>query len=31
MRRLAANVFIGCATRNGRELGSYFILVRELA
>jgi hypothetical protein len=30
MRRLAANVFIGCATRDGRELGSYFILVREL-
>ena len=30
MRRVAANVFIGTATRNDRELGSYFILVREL-
>lgn len=30
MRRVAANVFIGTATRNEKELGSYFILVREL-
>jgi hypothetical protein len=30
MRRVAKDVFIGSATRKGRELGSYFVLVREL-
>lgn len=30
MRRVARDVFIGTATRKNRELGSYFILVREL-
>ena len=30
MRRVARDVFIGIATRDGKELGSYFILVREL-
>ena len=30
MRRVAADVFIGSATRGGKELGSYFLLVREL-
>ena len=30
MRRVAKKVFIGSATRNGKELGSYFVLVREL-
>ncbi len=31
MRRIARDVFIGAATRNGNELGSYFVLVREMA
>lgn len=30
MRRVADDVFIGSATRDGAELGSYFIIVREL-
>ena len=30
MRRVADEVFIGSATRSGRELGSYFVLAREL-
>lgn len=30
MRRVATDVFIGSATRGGKELGSYFLLVREL-
>lgn len=30
MRRVARDVFIGSATRRGKELGSYFVLVREL-
>ncbi len=30
MRRVARDVFIGTATRNDKELGSYFILVREI-
>jgi hypothetical protein len=30
MRRVANGVFIGSATRGGREMGSYFILVRDL-
>ena len=30
MRRVARDVFIGSATRGGREMKSYFILVREL-
>ena len=30
MRRVARDVFIGTATRDGHELGSYFVLVREL-
>jgi len=30
MRRVAADVFIGSATRKEREMGSYFILVRQL-
>jgi hypothetical protein len=30
MRRVARDVFIGTATRKDRELGNYFILVREL-
>jgi hypothetical protein len=30
MRRVARDVFIGTATRNDKELGSYFILVREM-
>jgi hypothetical protein len=30
MRRVATDVFIGSATRDGKELGSYFLLVREL-
>ena len=29
MRRVAKDVFIGTATRNGSEMGSYFMLVRE--
>ena len=29
MRRVARNVFIGSATKAGREMSSYFILVRE--
>ncbi|HLK12330.1 MAG TPA: hypothetical protein VKW76_13200 [Candidatus Binatia bacterium] len=28
LRRVAANVFIGCATRRGRAIGSYFVLSR---
>jgi hypothetical protein len=31
MRRVATDVFIGSATRGGKELGSYFVLVREPA
>ena len=31
MRRVATDVFIGSATRGDKELGSYFLLVRELA
>jgi len=30
MRRVAKDVFIGSATRGGKELGSYFVLVREM-
>jgi hypothetical protein len=30
MRRVASDVFIGSAVRNGREMNSYFIVVREL-
>jgi hypothetical protein len=30
MRRVSDHVFIGCATRHGREIGSYFIIVREI-
>ena len=30
MRRVSRDVFIGAATRSGNELGSYFVLVREL-
>jgi hypothetical protein len=30
MRRVAKDVFIGSATRDGKELGNYFLLVREL-
>ncbi len=30
MRRVADDVFIGSATRSGRELGNYFVVVREL-
>lgn len=30
MRQVASDVFIGSATRGGKELGSYFLLVREL-
>ena len=30
MRRVARDVFIGSATRRGRELGSFFVLAREL-
>ncbi|MBI5504298.1 MAG: hypothetical protein HY899_05830 [Deltaproteobacteria bacterium] len=30
MRRVAADVFIGSAVRGGREMNSYFIVVREL-
>jgi hypothetical protein len=30
MRRVARDVFIGSATRQGRELGSYFVLAREI-
>ena len=30
MRRVAKDVFIGSATRGGKEMGSYFLLVREL-
>ncbi|HEY2773074.1 MAG TPA: hypothetical protein VGK20_03355 [Candidatus Binatia bacterium] len=30
MRRVAADVFIGSAVRRGREMKSYFIVVREL-
>jgi hypothetical protein len=29
MRRVSQHVFIGAATRNGKELGNYFILCRE--
>jgi hypothetical protein len=28
LRRVATHVFIGCATRGGREIGSYFVLSR---
>ncbi len=28
LRRVATHVFIGCATRRGREIGSYFVLSR---
>jgi hypothetical protein len=30
MRRVAKDVFIGSATRSGKEMGSYFLLVREM-
>lgn len=30
MRRVAADVFIGSAVRSGREMGSYFVVAREL-
>lgn len=30
MRRVADGVFIGSATRSGKEMGSYFLLVREM-
>ncbi len=30
MRRVADDVFIGSATKGNRELGSYFLLVREI-
>jgi len=30
MRRVAGEVFIGSAVRGGREMGSYFVVVREL-
>ncbi len=30
MRRVSGDVFIGSAVRSGREMGSYFIIVREL-
>lgn len=30
MRRVADDVFIGSAVRGGREMGSYFVVVREL-
>lgn len=30
MRRVASEVFIGSAVKGGREMGSYFIVVREL-
>jgi hypothetical protein len=30
MRRVAKDVFIGSATRGGKEMGSYFLLVREI-
>lgn len=30
MRRVADGVFIGSATRSGNEMGSYFLLVREM-
>lgn len=30
MRRVASEVFIGSAVKAGREMGSYFIVVREL-
>jgi hypothetical protein len=30
MRRIAKDVFIGSATRDGKEMGSYFLLVREM-
>ena len=29
MRRVSHHAFIGAATRNGKELGNYFILCRE--
>jgi hypothetical protein len=31
MRRVAGDVFIGSAVRHGREMGSYFLLVREIS
>lgn len=30
MRRVSEDVFIGSAVRNGREMNSYFVVVREL-
>jgi len=30
MRRVSADVFIGSAVRGGKEMGSYFVLAREL-
>ncbi|MFN2375035.1 MAG: hypothetical protein ABR538_00735, partial [Candidatus Binatia bacterium] len=30
MRRVASEVFIGSAVKGGREMNSYFIVVREL-
>jgi len=30
MRRVSSDVFIGSAVRNGKEMNSYFIVVREL-
>lgn len=30
MRRVASDVYIGSAVRGGKEMGSYFVLVREL-
>ncbi len=30
MRRVASDVFIGSAVRGGKEMGSYFVVVREL-
>jgi hypothetical protein len=30
MRRVSSDVFIGSAVRGGKEMGSYFIVVREL-
>jgi hypothetical protein len=30
MRRVSSDVFIGSAVKGGREMGSYFIVVREL-
>jgi hypothetical protein len=30
MRRVSADVFIGSATRDEKEMGNYFILFRDL-